>query len=301
MGRPLPWLELMRLSNLPTVVGNCMVGAAAGRLGTEMAGGQGPVLAESGLWWAVLAVALCYIGGMALNDVADASRDAVAGRTRPIPAGRIRWGHALAFSLVCLMGGLAVLAVAAGWEAFMAGAVLVVLIMGYDLLHGRWAGAVVLMGLCRAAVYVVAAAAVAPGEWHQAPLVLGVMAGLVAVYTIGITVIARMEDRPGLDARRWLAVGMALLPLAAMTVAWPRQQWMPALVAAVLMLVWLGRSARCALVRPPRTRAAVMGWLSGLCLIDAFYLGLLEQRYAAALAVACFALTAWAHRRISGT
>ncbi len=299
MHRLRPWLELMRLSNLPTVVGNCMSGAAAA-LAAGTSGGAS-VLAEPMLWWAVLAVALCYIGGMALNDVADARRDAAAGRARPIPAGHIRRGHALVFALTCLAAGPALLGLTGPTEAMGAAIALVALIVGYDLLHGRWAGAVVLMGLCRAAVYVVAAAAVAPGAWWNEPRALAAIAGLVALYTTAITVVARMEDRSGLDARRWLALAMALLPLGALAVAQPRQHLAVALVAGGLMLAWLGRSARFVLMRPPRTREAVMGWLAGMCLVDAFFLAIMDQPAAAAVAVGCFVLTTLAHRRISGT
>ena len=52
---------------------------------------------------------------------------------------------------------------------------------------------------------------------------------------------------------------------------------------------------------PPRMRPAVMGWLSGICLADAYFLTLLDTPVLAVIAAACFVLTAIGHRHILGT
>ena len=65
MNRLTPWLQLARISNLPTVWTN--VTAA-----WLLAGGQ---IADTRLYWFILAGSLLYTGGMILNDAADAKFD----------------------------------------------------------------------------------------------------------------------------------------------------------------------------------------------------------------------------------
>ena len=64
------WLELARISNLPTCASNVLVGAA---LGWSAAG------PADGTWWRVAvvigAIALLYVAGMFLNDAFDAAVD----------------------------------------------------------------------------------------------------------------------------------------------------------------------------------------------------------------------------------
>ena len=60
-------------------------------------------------------------------------------------------------------------------------------------------------------------------------------------------------------------------------------------------------SARHLFRRPPRTKQAVLGFLSGMCLIDMFLLCLLGRPEAAAVAFGGFVATVLAHRRIWGT
>jgi hypothetical protein len=71
--------------------------------------------------------------------------------------------------------------------------------------------------------------------------------------------------------------------------------------AGLLLILWLGRAARAVLVTPPNTRAAIQLWISGMCLVDTFFLTLFQQPAAALAALLCFALTVYSHRHISGT
>jgi hypothetical protein len=63
----------------------------------------------------------------------------------------------------------------------------------------------------------------------------------------------------------------------------------------------MGRAAGAVLASPPNTRAAVHLWISGMCLIDVFFLTLLGQPQAALAALACFGITVYLHRLIAGT
>jgi hypothetical protein len=133
------------------------------------------------------------------------------------------------------------------------------------------------------------------------------MAGALAAYVTLLTIIARREAGgpgpvPGAGAgwRRWLSLALPLIAVAPVSAA-QTASWGWPVAAALLLVAWLARSAVMVLRRPPRVALAVMGWLSGICLLDAFYLALLEHPGAAAAAAACFALTAAGHRAVSGT
>ena len=80
-----------------------------------------------------------------------------------------------------------------------------------------------------------------------------------------------------------------------------RRAFRPLRVWPTVLLIVLMIAARFVLLRPPLTRQAVMAWLAGICLIDAFFLMLLDQSAMALLAGACFGLTLAAHRFIAGT
>ena len=91
------WLELARVSNLPTCVSNVLVGAAIGGVTCEIAWPAVGIVA--------VAVMLLYVGGMALNDVVDYR---IALRQRPrrrIPSGRIPLRTAAAAALACRAAG----------------------------------------------------------------------------------------------------------------------------------------------------------------------------------------------------
>lgn len=314
------YLELSRISNLPTVWTNVLTGCGVGVLVREFARmiDQGlpldsiePTIAPIPLWptaaMTAAGVSLLYIGGMAMNDLVDARFDHEERPDRPIPSGRITPRAATRFVVVTLVVGLILVALA-GLSALMFGAWLVAMILLYDLVHKKTAWSVLIMGLCRALVYVCAAVAVAGDElfrhglWKIA-VMLGVMIGL---YTAGITVIARSENDGRLDGRKWLSVLMVLLPLAAPLAALPVSPMALATqkvagLAGLLLVVWLSYAAFQVLRSRPRTMNAVLMWLSGMCLIDAYILSTIAQPVAAVLAGVCFLLTVWGHRHILGT
>ncbi len=284
------YLDLSRLSNLPTCFSNVLVGTAIG----AAAAGAHPK------WPAVITVAagvaLLYVAGMALNDLADADVDRQERPQRPIPSGRVSRAGAAAFTVTAGVVGLVLLGTQGPWPLGL-GLALAACIVIYDLLHHRFAGAVLLMGACRGLVYLVAAAAV---TWPLDASTAGTLAGILALYPIAITIIARAETGDSVDARRWLAPAMPLLVLGAALVVQPAR-WTWTVIAAVIMTAWLARAASFVLRTPPRTIAAVLSWLSGMCLVDAFFLTLLARPDLSLLALACFAATAWGHRRILGT
>ena len=99
------YLQLGRVSNLPTVWTNVLAG-------TALAGRATPAAHV-----AVLAVAcsLFYVGGMYLNDAFDREVDARERSERPIPAGQIGAGAVFAIGFGLLAAALVVLAAASAW------------------------------------------------------------------------------------------------------------------------------------------------------------------------------------------
>ncbi len=278
---------------MPTVFGNVLVGVALA--GADV------------VWWRValafVSVALLYYGGMALNDVVDAPIDARQRSKRPIPSGRISRRTAAFVACFCLVWGL-VVAAAMGFGAGVVGLALVGCIVGYDVLHKRHAWAVVLMGACRGLVYPLAAA-IAGGELAWGMAWVG---GAVLAYTVGLTVIARSEHlegrgRPGSASRAtWemAAWGLPLVPVVGV-LGVPIENKGLGVIGLVVLIGWGVWAAMLVNRVRPRTKQAVMAWLAGFCLIDAFYLGLMDRGGLMVFALVLFGVTVVGHRVVKGT
>lgn len=283
--------ELGRVSNLPTVLSNVLVGVVA-----ALPTGQPWPIRR--LMLALVACSALYLAGMILNDVADAAVDARERPHRPIPSRRVRRSDA-ALLVVTLFGiALAALSIC-GAAALLSGLILATTIIAYDLLHTRHVTTVALMGLCRGLVYVVAAAAVSGDAGATDPTVL-VLAGGLALYVVALTLLAREEAGGRLGANRWLAVALPMLPLGAAASA-GNLLTVFGIAAATLLTAWLWLAARQLFRTPPRVVSAVLRWLAGICLVDALFLATLGNPLLALLAGGLFGLTAWGHRRVIGT
>ena len=284
------WLELARLSNVPTLVTNVLVGAALGGLGGGAAIGW-PAVSAVGV-----AAILFYVGGMAMNDVVDRDIDRKQRPGRPIPSGRITARGAAWFAVACFAAGVG-LAALAGPPALLLALLLVAAIVMYNRFHKAAAVSVVLMGVCRGLVYVMAAAAVA---WPPDPVIATTLVGAITAYIALVSFVARVETGATLDGRRWTGIALVAAALGPIAVLRP-DTWTWTLVAAVGVTAWLLGVSRHALARPPRLGVAVPGWLAGICLLDGLYLTLLERPGLAGVALGCFVVTTAAHRRILGT
>lgn len=196
-----------RPANIPTLLTNAAVAWAA------VCGAELP---PAGLYAGVVLTGLCfYLYGMWENDRVDAGWDASRYPDRPVPCGAVSVAVLRLLSLVAGLSGL-VLNMALGGD-FAAGALLLIVISLYNVLHKLWSGAVFLMGLCRGAwaltaglVFVHAAGEAVP------PALLWYAFGLFA-FTCVVSVVARREaGRPRVQA----AVGALLSGMCLFDAAW---------------------------------------------------------------------------------
>src|SRR4051812_29879996 len=176
-------LKLGRVSNLPTVWTNTLAG-------TLVAGGSWQ---DARIGIVVLAMSLFYEGGMFLNDYFDRDIDARERPERPIPSLEIAPSTVAAIGWGLIAAGVLLLAIL-GLAALGLGLLLAAAIVGYDLHHKRNPFAPVLMGMCRALVYAIAAMALV--GTLSGPLIIAAVALLA--YVAGISYAAWQErlDRP---------------------------------------------------------------------------------------------------------
>jgi 4-hydroxybenzoate polyprenyltransferase len=191
-------LKLGRVSNLPTVWTNVLAGVALAAL-------EPP-------WRVVLpvgiAVSLLYVAGMYLNDAFDARWDAQHRPERPIPSGEVSARLVFRAGFGMMAAALILLAVTTNTQAVVAGLVLAGLIVLYDTRHKGNRFAPALMGLCRVAVYAVAAAATGT---FAPPVAVGAL--FLFGYLVMLSMIARQETTnpkvPALVGK--LIAGIALI------------------------------------------------------------------------------------------
>ncbi|TVQ51235.1 MAG: hypothetical protein EA377_13060 [Phycisphaerales bacterium] len=285
------YAQLARLSNLPTALSNVLVGLA---IGLSVTGEPWPIDTTIRL---MIGIACFYIGGMALNDLADVEHDRKHRPERPIPSGRITPRSALVFILGCFTLGV-IACFLTSLAAGLASLGLLAAIVLYDLLHHRLAISIVFMGLARGLVYLTAALAITA---DLPPALIAPMALAITIYIIMVTVVARGEAANRLGRSRRLSMTMILIAIAPALFIFPQQQVEAVILSGLILIGWLVFNQRHLLQHPPRMPAAVMGMLAAICLIDAFYLALLGQRNMATIAMILFIVTILGHRRIAGT
>lgn len=180
--------QLVRAPAALSVPGDVIAGAAAaGRpLNARTLGTIGSSVC---LYWA----------GMALNDYADATVDAVERPQRPVPSGRVPRRTALAVAGGLTAAGLGLTAVANGRRGLLGALPLTGLIWAYDLrLKSTRAGAAT---MAAARTLDVLSGALATAPTGVALRRSAVPAALVGVHTYTLTVLSRHEISGAPDAR----------------------------------------------------------------------------------------------------
>ena len=284
-------LRLGRISNLPTVWTNVLVGAVL----------SGAAVGDSRVPLLMVALSLFYVGGMFLNDAFDRGFDARHRPERPIPSGQVSAAEVFGFGFGMLALGLLAVAWSSldadgrpAWRAVACGVALAAAIVFYDAHHKANALSPLVMGLCRVFVVLTAAYGVAA---MLSPAVMWAAAAVMC-HLIGLTYIAKQEhlDRIGaLGPLGFLAVPLAygtVLALAAPAA------WAPLLLYAALLVFALGRLRRRARGDVPQ---AVVTLIGGMSVLDSVLLAGAGQVLPALLAVGAFALTLAMQRWVSGT
>lgn len=284
-------IELGRVSNLPTVWTNTLAGVV-------LAGGT---LGDDRVPWLLVALSLCYVAGMFLNDAFDRGFDAQHRPDRPIPAGQATAQGVFTAGFAMLAAGVLLL----GWTGYgfdagtgarplIAGLTLAVAIVFYDWHHKQNPLSPVVMGLCRMLVYVAAGFAISADP----PAQLFVAGALLLSYLVGLTCVAKQEHL-GRVANLWPLVFL-VLPLAWGATALPGAGL--AVVPWLLLAGWVLYALSFLRRRGPGdVPRAVGSLLAGICLWDALVMAVAGQPWPAALAVAAFLLTLLLQRFVAPT
>ncbi len=207
------WLTLGRVSNLPTVWTNVMVGGALAILMHASSVGATVFPLHQAMWLG-LAMSLFYVAGMILNDVCDARVDAIERPRRPIPVGRVNPRHARLAVLGIFGAGMGIIGATQPIVVWPVAGLLVAFVVAYDLGHRTGAWSVLLLAGVRACVYLAGAFMLGtasltdPGAWR-----LWLVLGIVMAYLVVLSLIARYEaGRPSqLRVVLWLLRGITLL------------------------------------------------------------------------------------------
>ncbi|HSJ01563.1 MAG: UbiA family prenyltransferase [Verrucomicrobium sp.] len=304
-----PWLELARISNLPTAWTNVLAGWL-------LAGGQGNWVS---LLWLLLGGSLLYTGGMMLNDAADVSYDRQHRKERPIPSGRVSAGAVWAVSLAFMVAGALSFVHGAGACPWLVGGLALVILV-YDFYHKPWAGSVFVMGSCRTMLVLSAASAVTGGldpvgDWR---VILRAVA--LGGYIVGVTLMARHESRPvqGSGPGGWQKVvglfGLSLPVLVAIAMLFfghyesgnsyfhkPFPAAVMVLGVALPVIACVVRALRLMRSPPPSNIGRAVGLLlAGVVLVDALAVSLTAPLLAPVF-ILCFPLLLLWQRKIAAT
>ena len=276
-------LRLGRVSNLPTVTTNVLAGIV-------LAGAQ-PSVARVVV--VCVAMSLMYVAGMFLNDAFDRDIDRVERPDRPIPAGHVTALAVFQAGFGMLAAGILAITVLAlttgvGWSAVACVLVLALLIVLYDAKHKQNPIAPLVMGMCRAAVYVTAAYAVSCDLSHD--VLVG--AGTLVAYLIGLTYIARAENLK--DIGQVWPLGFLAVPFFVM-----RPTDGPSLAIYVLLVLVVAYALL--LIKFKQIRGAVTTLIAGICVLDALVIARDGRTWLALVAIGAWFLTRWLHRRVPGT
>ena len=293
-------LDLARISNLPTVWSNVLAGAVLSSAQPEAL----PIVVAG------IAGSLLYSGGMFLNDAFDAEIDARERPERPIPSGRTQQKTVLALGLAMLAVAVAVLATFAlvGGEVRASnlvgsGLAIAVAVVVYDRWHKGVAWSPVVMGFCRAGLYVLGAFAVAPRVERSVAL----PAVSLLLYVVGLTHVARFENASAVG-RVWPTLFL-LAPafVVGLTADFTPEASDPIVILGIVLALHVGWTLRALRIALRGGRGAipraVVSLIAGISLADATFIAAARgaDYGSVALALVAFPLTLFLQRWVRGT
>jgi 4-hydroxybenzoate polyprenyltransferase len=276
-------LRLARISNLPTIWSNVL---AASVLAENVDATCLPVI--------LLAMSSLYTGGMFLNDAFDRDFDARHRPERPIPAGEIAPRTVWIVGLVLLGGGIALLALM-GPRSALAGAALAGAIVLYDAWHKGNPLSPLIMGACRALVYVGTALSLGPAL----PPSVGLAAGALLLYVAGLTRAAKDGAFQSL-ATSWPALLLGLPAATALTDGYNVSWLALGLLALAICVVGYAVAQLRTGVAEGRERAVGL-LIAAIALMDALAAITHGSVGVALICVGLFFLTLVLQRYVAGT
>ncbi len=216
----------------------------------------------------VAASSCMYAGGVALNDVFDAGRDAMERAVRPIPSGRTAKSHATILSIGLLALGVALAFLVSPRSGAVALALVAAIVL-YDGLLKATAAAPAMMGACRGlnlALGMSLAVTLPVTTWL-------IPVALMWLYVMSITLFARKEAIGGGTGRLTIGtcgVAGAVLGLGAIAAVVPTAGPSYLGFAGVLLVVVAVRGVRAARnPSPQHVQRAVKAFVLGIILFDA--------------------------------
>ena len=286
-------LILGRISNLPTIWPNFAVG-------WFLSGGHWSLE----LIWILAGMSLLYLAGMTLNDAFDAAWDKENAPDRPIAAGNISAKAVWAVGSFQMIAGGVLLALFTNVHpVLIAGLIFAILL--YNWLHKRWAGSVIIMGICRSLVYLGAGSTVlADTSGIALPEPVYIVAFGVVLYIAGLTLAARSEHLKtpkGLPfGTRIMLMIPVLFPLFGSRLLSPEPS--PVKIALIVVGVfgiwsWLVIMLKALREKVPKGIAYA---IAGIAFYDAAIVAFADWR-AAIACLACFGLTLIAQKYIPAT
>jgi 4-hydroxybenzoate polyprenyltransferase len=250
-------LRLGRISNLPTVWTNVLAGSV-------IAGGGHH---SDQIALILIAMSAFYVGGMYLNDFFDREFDARDRPGRPIDAGEIRAGTVSLIGFGLLATGIAMM-IPFGLAATIWSALLAAVIVLYDVWHKGNVLSPLVMGICRALVYIGTGTALAGSA--STAMVIG--AAALASHVAGITYAAKQENLDKIG-NLWPLALLAVPLLAALPAI--AGGWI-VITAFLLLLAADAVAVRLLATRPVpgAVPLAVSGLIAAICLVDALAIAL---------------------------
>jgi hypothetical protein len=285
------YLTLARISNSPTVVSNTLAGTTlAGQLGHDVR-----------ISFIALAMLAFYTAGMYLNDVMDYAIDCQGRPERPLPSGTISRSVAVVATIFLFGIGGSILLLFVNLGAFLAGLILIALIVLYDAWHKSNPLSPLLMATARFMIYVTGFFAFfsfsSPLERSLFPLFLP--GGLLFLYVVGLTYIAKgeTEERRRSNAGILIAV---FLPSAYFILT--AQSSLLALPFMILFTSWIIYSVSFTFRSMKKQVGRTVGQLiAGISLLDCMILAAAGNVVGLALSFGAFGLTLSLQHYIKGT
>ena len=243
-------LELCRISNLPTVISNCVAGY---------------LISKDSLSWGlaliVIGASLLYSGGMAMNDVIDLRYDKKHKTDRPIARAAISHRFGLVLTLVFLFVGTLILLFSGSSLPFVGALLLSITI--YNFIHKKTSSAIFIMGLCRSLLYLIAGYSLG---YNNSLIPWAIVLGL---YTAGITLVARGEDSENESGLYGLILISLPSFLSLYFIIVKSYISIPIAISSLLFLFWI---AYCFRVIKSEVKGkigkSVSLMIAGMCLID---------------------------------